>query len=61
MAAISYYVIGLLAYFIKGIPGLYSIVAPELAITAFVPVIVIAIWWSVRRIQKSHSEHNQDH
>ncbi|WP_244905864.1 DUF3422 family protein [Phaeobacter piscinae] len=61
VAAISYYVIGLLAYFIKGIPGLYSIVAPELAITAFVPVIVIAIWWSVRRIQKSHSEHNQDH
>ncbi|WP_096870104.1 DUF3422 family protein [Phaeobacter piscinae] len=61
VAAISYYVIGLFAYFIKGIPGLYSIITPELAITAFVPVIVITVWWTVRRIQQSHSEHSRDH
>lgn len=61
VAAISYYVIGLLAYLIKGIPGLYDIVTPERAIAAFVPVVVLVIWWAVRQIRLSHSDSKEGH
>ncbi len=57
VAAISYYVIGLLAYLIKGIPGLHDVVAPELVISGLVPFVLFAIWWTVRRIRHSHSDH----
>jgi uncharacterized membrane-anchored protein len=57
VAAISYYVIGLLSYLIKGIPGIHDAVAPELVISALVPVVLLAIWWTVRRIRHSHSDH----
>lgn len=57
VAAISYYVIGLLSYLIKGIPGLHSVVAPEFVIAALVPLVLLAIWWTVRRIRHSHSDH----
>ncbi|MBP8939584.1 MAG: DUF3422 family protein [Agrobacterium sp.] len=57
VAAISYYVIGLLAYLIKGLPGLHDVVAPELVISGFVPVVLVAIWWTVRRIRHSHNDH----
>lgn len=57
VAAISYYVIGLLSYLIKGIPGLHDIVAPELVIAALVPLVILAIWWIVRQIRHSHSDH----
>ncbi|MBJ6721121.1 DUF3422 family protein [Bacillus sp. PR5] len=56
VAAISYYVIGLLSYLIKGLPGYHDIVSPELVISALVPVVLLAIWWTVRRIRNSHSD-----
>lgn len=56
VAAISYYVIGLLSYFIKGVPGLHDVVAPELVISGLVPFVLLAIWWVVRRIRRSHSD-----
>lgn len=59
VAAISYYVIGLLAYLIKGVPGLYDLITPERAISALVPLVVIAIWWTVRRIRLSHSDRKE--
>ena len=54
VAAISYYVVGLLAYLLKGIPGVHDMVAPELAIAVLVPVVLFAIWWTVRRIRRAH-------
>lgn len=56
VAAISYYVISLLSYLLKGIPGLHHIVTPGLAITILVPVVVLAIWWTVRRIRHAHGD-----
>lgn len=56
VAAISYYVIGLLSYLIKGMPGFHDIVEPELVIAGLVPLVVLAIWWIVRRIRHSHSD-----
>ncbi|CAB3756578.1 hypothetical protein GQ57_01670 [Burkholderia sp. MSh2] len=56
VAAISYYVVSLIADLLKGVPGIHDIVAPELAIAVLVPVVVLAIWWTVRRIKHSHSD-----
>lgn len=56
VAAISYYVVSLLAYLLKGVPGIHDIVAPELAIAVLVPVVIFAIWWTVRRIKNAHSD-----
>ena len=54
VAAISYYVVGLLGYLLKGIPGVHDMVAPELAMAVLVPVVLFAIWWTVRRIRRAH-------
>jgi uncharacterized membrane-anchored protein len=55
VAAISYYVVGLFGYIVKGAhdSGLMH-VEPNLATAAFVPFAVIFIWWLVRRIRKRH-------
>ncbi|WP_349507916.1 hypothetical protein [Agrobacterium pusense] len=40
-AAISCYVIGLLAYLIKGVPGLHDVVAPN---WRFLPLFLLSFW-----------------
>ena len=47
----------LLAYLLKGIPGVHDKVAPELVIAGLVPVVILAIWWTVRRIRHAHGDH----
>lgn len=56
VAAISYYVVSLLAYLLKGIPGVHDMVAPELVIAVLVPMVMLAIWWTVRRIRHAHGD-----
>lgn len=56
VAAVSYYVVGLLAYLIRGSPRLAEYVAPEMVVAASVPFVVLAIWWLVRRIRRSHRD-----
>jgi uncharacterized membrane-anchored protein len=55
VAAISYYVVGLFGYLVKGVhdSGLVRF-DPSLATGAFVPVAVLLVWWIVRRIRKRH-------
>ncbi len=55
VAAISYYVVGLFGYLVKGLhdAGLVRI-DPSLATGAFVPVALLLVWWIVRRIRKRH-------
>lgn len=55
VAAISYYVVGLFGYVVKGAhdSGLVH-VEPSYATAAFVPLAVLFIWWLVRRIRKRH-------
>jgi uncharacterized membrane-anchored protein len=55
VAAISYYVVGLFGYLVKGAhdSGLVH-VEPNLATATFVPFAVLFIWWLVRRIRKRH-------
>ena len=56
VAAISYYIIGLGTYVIKGMKdsGLIN-VDPSVATAALVPVVVLFVWWVVHRIRLSHS------
>ena len=55
VAAITYYVVGLFGYVVKGAhdAGLIH-VETSYATAAFVPFAATAIWWVVRRIRKRH-------
>jgi uncharacterized membrane-anchored protein len=58
VAAVSYYVLGLLGYVFKGLKdgGLVPIDSSVLTALAVLPV-VGAVAWAVRRIRKAHTEH----
>jgi uncharacterized membrane-anchored protein len=54
VAAVSYYVVGLFGYLVKGAHDEGVPVDISLATALFVPVAVAAIWWLVRRIRRRH-------
>lgn len=54
VAAISYYVVSLLGYLLKGIAIIHNVVAPVTA--ALVPMVMLTIWWVVRRIRHTHGD-----
>jgi uncharacterized membrane-anchored protein len=54
VAAITYYVVGLFGYLVKGLYDAGWPINPSLATAVFVPVSLIAIWWIVRRIRTRH-------
>jgi membrane protein implicated in regulation of membrane protease activity len=54
VAAISYYVVGLFGYLIKGAHEKGAPVDVSLATALFVPVAVLAIWWVVRRVRQRY-------
>lgn len=60
VAAISYYVIGLIGHLAKGIGAFGIEVKPELVSAVSVPVVVLAIWLLVRRIRQAHGDHEDD-
>lgn len=59
VAAVSYYVVGLVGYLAKGADASGSTVKPELITAAAVPVVVLAIWQFVRRLRRAHGEEAQ--
>lgn len=55
VAAISYYVVGLFGYLVKGLHDAALIrVDPSLVTGIFVPIAVMLVWWVVRRIRSQH-------
>jgi uncharacterized membrane-anchored protein len=56
VAAISYYVIGLVGYLAKLIHGVGIEIAPETLTGAAVPIVVLGVWLTVRRIRSKHSD-----
>lgn len=56
VAAISYYVVGLFGYVVKGANEAGARIDLSLATALFVPVAVLAIWWVVRRIRRRHMD-----
>ena len=54
VAAVSYYVVGLFGYLVKGVHDEGVPVNISLATALFVPLAVLAIWLTVRRIRRKH-------
>ncbi|MEO1746471.1 MAG: DUF3422 family protein, partial [Pseudomonadota bacterium] len=56
VAAVSYYVVGLITYVIQGMNTEAIGVPYQLVVAALVPIVIISIWMIVRRIRKKHIE-----
>lgn len=57
VAAVSYYVIGLISYLAKAAKGAGLRLPDANVMTGLaVPVVVLAIWWTVRKIRNKHGE-----
>jgi uncharacterized membrane-anchored protein len=56
VAAVSYYVVGLIGYLAKGTTLFGPAPRPEFVTAASVPFVVLAVWWLVRRIRRSHRD-----
>lgn len=54
VAAVSYYIVGLFGYLMKGLHDEGVPVDTSLATALFVPVAVVSIWWVVRRVRRRH-------
>jgi uncharacterized membrane-anchored protein len=55
IAAVSYYIVGLLAYLFKGLKDAQLLpVAPEIAVALCVPLVVVLVAILVRRIRRRH-------
>ena len=52
VAAISYYVVGLIGYLAKGAHTAGLGLDPELATGLAIPVVVIAVWLGMRRVRR---------
>jgi len=50
VAAITYYITGLIAYLSKGAQKLGWPLSPELTAAAAIPVVALSVWWSLRRL-----------
>ncbi|MER8972869.1 MULTISPECIES: DUF3422 family protein [unclassified Mesorhizobium] len=56
VAAVSYYVVGLIGYVAKGASIFGHAFAPEMVTAASVPLAIVLVWWGVRRVRRMHSE-----
>jgi uncharacterized membrane-anchored protein len=54
VAAVSYYVVGLIGYLAKGSGFFGKTVEPELVTAASVPVAILVVWWLVRKARQVH-------
>jgi len=50
VAAITYYIVGLVSYLAKGAQGLGWPLAPETTAALAIPVAAASVWWSLRRL-----------
>ena len=60
VAAISYYIVGLIGYGVKGLASMGLELDENLAVALSVPVVIGLIWWIVRRIRKHHGDDASD-
>jgi len=52
VAAITYYIVGLVSYLAKGAQALGWPLSPETTAALAIPVVVGLIWWSMRRLHR---------
>ena len=56
VAAVSYYVLGLIHYLAEGAAAAGAAIEPGVATALAVIPVVLGIWWLVRRIRRTHAE-----
>jgi uncharacterized membrane-anchored protein len=56
VAAVSYYVLGLLGYLFKALKDGLGGPDPVIATAVALPLVVGGVWWGVRRIRRSHAD-----
>lgn len=52
VAAITYYIVGLISYLAKGAQKLGWPFSPESTAAAAIPVVGLAVWWSIRQLHR---------
>ncbi|MGI9520811.1 MAG: DUF3422 family protein [Hyphomicrobiaceae bacterium] len=63
VAAISYYVVGLISYAIKGLKDamlLPEVISPALMTALSVPFVIVCIWWLLHRARREWSKRQSD-
>lgn len=60
IAAVSYYVVGLINYLAKGLAEAGLPVDPTIATALAVAPVMLLIWWIVRRIRRTHAARDAD-
>jgi uncharacterized membrane-anchored protein len=50
VAAITYYIVGLISYLAKGATHWGWPWSPEMTAAAAIPVVAVGVWWSLRRL-----------
>ena len=58
VAAITYYLVGLIAYLAKGASALGWPLSPETSSALAVPLVAVSVWWSLRKL---HQKITQSH
>jgi uncharacterized membrane-anchored protein len=57
VAAITYYIIGLVSYLAKGAQKLGWPLAPETTAAVAIPFVAFGVWWSIRRMHRRLTGH----
>ena len=57
VAAITYYIVGLVSYLAKGAEPLGWPFSPEATAAAAIPVVALAVWWSIKRMHQRMFQH----
>jgi uncharacterized membrane-anchored protein len=52
VAAITYYIAGLVSYLAKGAQKIGWPLAPEITAALAIPVVALSVWWSLRRMHQ---------
>ena len=52
VAAITYYIVGLISYLAKGAHGLGWPLSPETTAAVAIPLVALGVWWSLRRLHQ---------
>ena len=52
VAAITYYIVGLVSYLAKGAQKLGWPLSPETTAAVAIPVVAFGVWWSLRRLHR---------
>jgi len=63
VAAITYYIVGLISYLAKGAQAIGWPMSPETSAAVAIPVVALGVWWSIRRLHHrliGHAATRQD-